>query len=302
MQVSNHLDIDPGCPCCITIGKFDGLHRGHRELVKRTVGYSRALKREGPAKAVLIAFDSRGQSLLTKKERRRILEGMGVDLLIECPLGPEIFHMEAETFAENILAGRLHARQIVVGEDFHFGYGRRGTPALLARVGRDCSFEVDPVPDLMDGAQKISSTVIRAELKSGHMERVQDLLGYPYFISGEVIHGNERGRTIGIPTANLIPPPEKMLPPFGVYASRSSVGGHELEGMTDIGTKPTVGGAEVGVETHFHHFHGNLYGRQMKVSLLHFTRPEEKFASFEELHERLLRDREVSMAYFHLHD
>ena len=229
-----------------------------------------------------------------------MLEDMGIALLIECPLGPEIVHMEAEDFAEKILFGRLHAKRVVVGEDFHFGFGRKGTPALLQKVGERCGFVTEPIPDLMDGSQKISSTVIRSELKSGHMERVEELLGYPYYMTGPVVHGNERGRTIGIPTANILPGEGKMLPPFGVYTSVAAIGGRQLTGMTDIGTKPTVGGTRIGVETYFHDFSGNLYGRRIKVALKHFTRPEEKFASFEDLHRQLLKDKAESRAYFHL--
>lgn len=302
MKVLNHLNIDSDCPSCVTIGKFDGVHRGHQELVRRTVEEARALSGDGPCKAVLIAFDSQEKTILTKKERRDMLESMGIDLLVECPLDPLLFHMEAETFARDILAGHFHARRVVVGEDFHFGYGRRGTPELLSRIGAQCGFTADPVPDLMDGLQKISSTVIREEICSGHMERVRELLGYPYYVSGDVVQGNHKGRTIGIPTANIIPDEEKLLPPFGVYTSVANIDGREVFGMTDVGTKPTVGGTMTGVETHFHDFKGEIYGRFLRVSMLHFTRPEKKFASFDELHAQLLKDRRESRDFFHLDD
>lgn len=277
----------------VTIGKFDGIHRGHQELIHRTVESAR---RRGDS--VVFSFDMSPAMLLSKEERIHMLEKMGVDVLVECPFGPEIITMTAEDFVEKILVDRFHVRKVIVGETFRFGYKRRGDGAFLKEMGKKFHFETELVPEVKDHGVKISSSAIREELLAGHMERVHELLGYEFYVTGRIIHGRELGRTIGVPTANLIADQSKMLPPNGVYFTSADIAGRAYHGVTNIGTKPTVDGHFLGVETNFFDWDGNLYGERLLIRLLHFSRPEHKFASVEELKARISKDEEEARAYF----
>ncbi len=290
--VKNIFDYEePAEAGVITIGKFDGLHRGHQALLKQAAAVTDTLRQSGTdAASIVFTFDISPVMLLTKKERRSILEQDGFSTIIECDFGPKIITMSAEDFITEILVKRLHARHVVVGEDFHFGYERRGDAELLKRMGEECGFTVDAVPLVTEQHHKISSSTIRRALMRGDMEQVNDLLGYPYSVTGKIIHGRQIGRTIGVPTANLIPSAHKLLPPNGVYDIRAVIGETACTGITNIGTKPTVGGSFVGVETFLFDFDGDIYGKKMTVQLLHFARPEVKFSSLEELKAQIAED------------
>lgn len=279
--------------CVVTLGKFDGIHRGHRTLIDRVLTYE-----EKAVKKVVFAFDIASMMLLSKKERRHMLDKLGIDILIECPFVPELIRMEPELFVKKMLVDQLHAVHLVVGRDFRFGYGRSGDAALLKRLGPEYGFTVDVVDKVTDGEREISSTYVREELAKGNMEKVNELLGYEFFVTGEIVHGRRVGRTIGVPTTNLIPPRGKFLPPNGVYTTRTTAGDRTYYGMTNIGTKPTVDGHFIGVETYLFDCDEDLYGEQEKVRLQHFLRPEVKFDSLEELKAQLREDEAAVRAYF----
>ncbi len=283
----------------VTIGKFDGLHLGHQALIRRAVEETLSLRERGvKARTVVFAFDVSPVMLLTKKERRAMLEDLGVDTLIECSFGPRIITLSAEDFVRDILVRQLHTAYVVVGRDFRFGYERRGDADLLKDLGAKFDFGLAALPDVMDGNRKVSSSVIKAELAAGHMDRVNRLLGYPFSVTGKIIHGQQVGRTIGVPTANIKPSKHKLLPPNGVYAAEAEVNGRICRGVTDIGTKPTVDGQFVGVETYLFDFSGDIYGEKLTVRLLEFTRPEKKFDSLEELKKQIARDSVDARTYF----
>ena len=174
-----YLKIDGEFPrlskSAVTLGKFDGIHRGHQKLVEKILE-----QKEKGLETVLFSLGIGSQMIFTKEERCQILERAGVDVLVECPLDPRIRHMKAETFIKEILVGDLQAEHVAVGEDFRFGYERKGTPQLLEIMGKKFGFTVDIVPKEMEGHRKISSTFIREELKKGNMEKVNDLLGFPF--------------------------------------------------------------------------------------------------------------------------
>ncbi|MCI6174591.1 MAG: riboflavin biosynthesis protein RibF [Clostridiales bacterium] len=286
-------------PSAVTIGKFDGIHRGHQVLIRDTVSWAEAQRAAGrPAQSVVFAFDMAPSMLLTKRERRTMLEKMGVDLLIECSFGPKMITMPADAFMKDMLAGRLHAAHVTVGEDFRFGCGRTGSGRLLEEAGPALGFDTRIVPEVTDGGEPVSSTRIRAELTAGHMETVGRLLGYPYFITGKVIHGRQIGRTIGVPTANQIPGKSKLLPPNGVYFTESDFGGRTYRGITNVGMKPTVDGHYLDAETYFFDCDQDIYDRRLTVRLLHFSRPEKKFSSLEALKERIGLDAEEGHRFF----
>lgn len=285
----------------ITLGKFDGVHRGHQALIERVKSYAASHKSLGRSpKTVVFTFMINQYTLLTVEERREIIGNMGIDILVECPFVPMIITMEAEDFVRKILVEQMQVCHLVVGEDFRFGYGRRGDVAMLRELGRRYDFTVEVVEKVTDEEGRISSSRVRESLREGDMETVNRLLGYSFFVEGSVIHGRRIGRAIGFPTTNLIPDGSKLLPPNGVYFVRTRIGGKAYNGVTNIGTKPTVDGHFLGVETYLYDCEDgtDLYGKKQRVELLHFSRPEKKFSNIDDLKAQIAMDRENGAAYF----
>ncbi len=287
---------------CITLGKFDGLHRGHQKLIERIKA-----QRMGDCKAVVFTFDVSPKSyilhtppkyLLTYEERRKLAEDLGVDILTECPFTEELMHMEPEVFVKEYLVDRLHGEYLAVGPDFRFGYQRKGTPQLLKELGKTYGFYTEVVEKEKYKDRDISSTYVREELEKGRMDEVNRLLGYTYFTKGEIVHGRQLGRTIGIPTANLIPPSIKKLPPNGVYITESVIQGNTYQGITNVGYKPTVKENFLGVETYLFSCDADLYGQEAEVRFYRYLRPEVKFSSLEELKNQMMKDIQKGREYF----
>lgn len=292
-------------PTAVTIGKFDGRHKGHQKLLREMLCFK---ERQG-LKAAVFTFDmapagvmaGRVQTVITtNQERRNKMAKMGIDYLVEYPFDQETAHMQPEDFVSEVLVRQMHAKAVVVGTDCSFGYKGKGNAQLLKEMSESCGFEAVIIEKEQDDHRDISSTYVREELDLGNMEKANELLGEPYAIHGVVVHGNHIGGAIlGFPTANILPPPEKHLPPFGVYVSQVLVDGSLYRGVTNIGKKPTVAGeSPVGVETFIMGLEENLYGKEIEVQLLSFERPEQKFASLEELKERIEKDKEYAAAYF----
>ncbi len=292
-------------PTAVTIGKFDGRHKGHQKLLREMLCFK---ERQG-LKAAVFTFDmapagvmaGRVQTVITtNQERRNKMAKMGIDYLVEFPFDQETAHMQPEEFVSEVLVRQMHARAVVVGTDCSFGYKGKGNAQLLKEMSESCGFEAVIIEKEQDDHRDISSTYVREELDLGNMEKANELLGEPYAIHGVVVHGNHIGGAIlGFPTANILPPPEKHLPPFGVYVSQVLVDGSLYRGVTNIGKKPTVAGeSPVGVETFIMGLEENLYGKEIEVQLLSFERPEQKFASLKELKERIEKDKEYAAAYF----
>lgn len=271
----------------VSLGKFDGLHQGHRLLIDRILDK----KQEGLA-SLIFTFDFGERPALTlPEERRELLRRRQLDYLVECPFVPALAHMEPEDFVTKILKERLHAKYLAVGTDFRFGYQRRGDYRLLQQMSSSCGFQVEVVEKACWKGREISSTYIREELKLGHMEQVNQLLGYAYSVTGEVLHGRQIGRTLGMPTTNVLPKEQKLLPPNGVYATRTLIAGEVFEGITNIGYKPTVGGeTRKGVETYLFDLDRNLYGEIIQVQFYGYERPERRFPSLEALKAQIESD------------
>ena len=271
----------------VSLGKFDGLHQGHRLLIDRILDK----KQEGLA-SLIFTFDFGERPALTlPEERRELLRRRQLDYLVECPFVPALAHMEPEDFVTKILKERLHAKYLAVGTDFRFGYQRRGDYRLLQQMSSSCGFQVEVVEKACWKGREISSTYIRDELKQGHMEQVNQLLGYAYSVTGEVLHGRQIGRTLGMPTTNVLPKEQKLLPPNGVYATRTLIAGEVFEGITNIGYKPTVGGeTRKGVETYLFDLDRNLYGEIIQVQFYGYERPERRFPSLEALKAQIESD------------
>lgn len=281
----------------VTLGKFDGLHRGHQQLTRRIC----EKKAQGLESVVVTIWpDPKAKALLTKGEKKRLLEAMGINWWLDCPFLPQISHMEPEAFVREILVERLKAKYIAVGSDFRFGYQRKGDCELLKKLQPELGYELEIVEKETYAGRVISSTYVKEALERGEMELVRTLLGYPYTVQGEVLHGRKIGRTLGMPTTNLIPSAGKLLPPNGVYATRTQICGEEkiYDGITNIGYKPTVGEYFRGVETYLFDYDGDLYGQMIEVQLYSFERPEQKFAGLDELKAQMHRDIRFGKDYF----
>lgn len=287
----------------ITLGKFDGMHRGHQKLVYEVC----RLKKETGAVSVVFAFDMSPlyerlgiprDGIMTNEERRQHLENQ-VDVLIECPFTEEISSIEAETFIKEILVGVFHAKYIVVGTDFRFGHDKRGDVKMLADQADIFGYELFVIEKEMYGDREISSTYIREELRKGNMEAVNDMLGYPYIVTGKVEHGKQLGRRLGFPTINVHPAKEKLLPPKGVYIDRVKIDGVWYNGIGNVGVKPTVTEENrMLIESYLFDYEGNAYEKDVKIQLHKFRRPEKKFASVEEMKDHVNADIAYGKEYF----
>jgi riboflavin kinase/FMN adenylyltransferase len=281
----------------VTLGKFDGVHRGHQKLLSEVFRF-----REKGLKAAVFTFSTTPKTLMsgrlqtmitTNEERRKILESFGVDYLVEFPFNRETASMEPEAFVREVLVTRMHAGAIVTGPDFRFGHNRGGDIYLLRKLAPVYGFTAVTVPKLSDGTRDISSTYVREELAAGHIRKANELLGYAYSISGTVVHGRHLGTTLGFPTVNILPPIQKHLPIFGVYLSETLIDGKLYNSLTNIGRKPTIEGEHpVSVETYIYDLDADLYGKFIEVRMIDFFRPEIKFESLSDLQARVNLDKE----------
>lgn len=289
----------------ITLGKFDGLHRGHRLLMNQVL----QKKKDGYTAAVF-TFDTHpakflnghtGGTIFTNQERRGLAEQIQIDVMVQCPFTKEVACMEPEDFVRDILVEKMNVGFIAVGADFHFGYQRKGDTILLSKLAKKYGYELNVISKEQYQGRDISSSYIREMLSLGNVELAGTLLGYPFFISGEVVSGKQFGRFMGIPTANQIPETEKLLPPNGVYISRVLVEGECYFGITNIGVRPTVEHTDQkNVETYLLDFQGELYGKKLTVQLLHYERPERKFDSTEALKKQLDLDLAAARRWLYL--
>ncbi len=294
-------------PSVLSLGKFDGLHRGHELLMR----YMKQKKQEvKELKAVVFTFDIpprervqdiQSQVLTTGAEKERLFEDAGIDYVIECPFTRQIMCMEPETFIHKIVTA-CHVKYMVVGTDFRFGHKRRGDYRMLEDFAAQYGYEVKVVDKIQENNRDISSTYVREELMAGNIEKANDLLGYPFFVEGCVSHGRQMGKKVlDIPTINLLPPEDKLLPPFGVYISETEWKGRHYPGITNVGCKPTVEGENpIGVETHLFDVSEDLYGEKVRVSFLKHVRPEQRFPSLQALKEQMKQDIEYGKVYFNM--
>ena len=293
--IAGTTQIQLGRETAAAIGKFDGVHIGHRRLLEEIL----SRKKDGLA-ACVFTFDPPpavffgcpdGKELTTKEEKRLLFQRMGVDVLIEFPLNDRTAATPPEEFAREILAGQMQVRFLAAGTDLSFGAKGAGDAALLRKLGPGLGFAVETIGKVCLEGREVSSTLVRAQVESGDMESAERLLGMPYLVAGQVVPGKQLGRTLGFPTVNILPRDEKLLPPKGVYLSRVRHKDKVYRAISNVGNKPTVTRESViGVESYLYDFAGDLYGEQIEVYLCAFRRPERRFQSVEALREQLKED------------
>ena len=279
----------------VAIGKFDGVHLGHRRLLEEILaakerGLSACVFTFDIPPASLFGGDSR--VLTTNREKQRIFERMGIDFLVEFPMTADTAATAPNAFIMDYLVSRMNTRFLAAGTDVSFGRRGEGNSSLLKAMADECGYEFKLVDKVRtDDGREISSSLVRECVENGDMENVTKLLGEPYSVSGTVIHGNHIGHSLGFPTVNIYPEENKLLPRFGVYRGHTVIGEKIYASVSNVGCKPTVSGDnKVGVETYIYDFDEDVYGQDAIVTLEHFTRPEQKFASLDELKAQLSRD------------
>ncbi len=287
----------------LTIGKFDGVHLGHRMLMDNIL----AAKKDGCTPTVF-TFDTFPSqflrhetipSILLEEEKEKLLDGLGIERYVLFPFHEKTAAMEPEEFVEEILVKTMKVQQLFVGADFRFGKGRRGNAVLLEKLSHEYGFTFRAVDKRMYKGAEVSSSRIRECISNGEMEDVSAMLGIPYRISGEIIHGRSLGHKIGVPTINQAMPEEKILPRLGVYCAKVTVEGRTYQGIANVGSKPTVQKESIyGIETHLFDCRENLYGKRAETEFLAFVRPEQKFATIEELSEQLEKDKQTGRTFF----
>ncbi|EAT59200.1 bifunctional riboflavin kinase/FAD synthetase [Chlorobium ferrooxidans] len=291
----------------VTIGSFDGVHKGHRMIIARLV----ALARSRQLRSVVVTFEPHPRRVLkgavtgplglltTLEEKINLLSREGVDLLFVVRFTPDFARRSSEDFIRNVLVNLIGAKSIIIGYDHAFGRDRSGSGTTLEHLGGELDFDVEVLDELLIGDEHFSSTRIRQLLASGLIAEANEFLGSPYMISGVVVDGDKRGREIGFPTVNLqLSDPDKLLPRSGVYLARTELDGRSFKVMMNIGLRPTVSSEGITtVEAYILGYSGTLYGRTLKFSLFRFIREERKFTSLDELKNQLEKDKKTVELY-----
>lgn len=311
-------------PTAVALGNFDGIHLGHQEVIRPilhrlksqeevkfllsyplsgTFETQQALPTSDRSKHVystVVTFNPHPQEFFTGKKRSLLtpldekvqqLQALGVEQLVRVPFTKDLASLSPQDFVEKILIQQLCCQEISVGENFCFGKQRQGTAQDLKAIAGRFGIPVTIVPIHACAGDRISSSAIRQALEQGNLPCAKELLGRPYTLTGTVVKGQQLGRTIGFPTANVAVPPEKFLPAKGVYAVQVFIAGVEhYQGVMNIGTRPTVSGTHPSVEIYLFDWSGDLYGKTLSVQLEKFLRPEQKFASLDQLKAQIQLD------------
>lgn len=273
----------------VALGKFQGLHRGHMMLISEVAAIADKEKLTGVVFTININND---KMINLPDERYTILSDMGIDVDVECEFSDEFARMEPQDFVKDILVDKLNVSYVVVGSDFRFGCRRQGDVEFLKECGSEYGFSVISFDKLRVDDNIVSSSLIRELIERGRVDMVEKYMGRRYSLSGEVCVGKQLGRSIGFPTINIIPEKDKLLPPYGVYATEVCIDGKLFRGITNVGNNPTVDNTDrTIVETNIIDYSGDLYGTNVTVFFCDYIRKEIKFNSVEELKNQIKRDK-----------
>ncbi len=287
----------------LAIGVFDGVHRGHQTVI----GRARDTARESGGDAVALTFDphplrvlapDKAPPLLTSTAHKlRLIEALGVATCVVLRFDEDFAHTPPADFIASVVRALPDSHRICVGSRFRFGHHRAGDVALIRELSARFGYQAEEITSVMAGADMISSSAIRRHVQAGQLDRAATMLGRPFSVLGAVTRGDQLGRQLGYPTANLVPGNE-VLPPDGVYAVRIATGAHRLAGMANIGIRPTLArrSADRRLEVHIFDFADDLYGTELEVEFLAALRPEQQFASLADLRAQLTRDEQAARA------
>ena len=302
MEVYKQLDSIPFTDGnVVTIGTFDGCHRGHQDIIKKVTSHANSID----GKSVIITFDPHPRHVLQTKDKLPILmhidkkleifKSLGLDIALIIPFDKNFSKMDASTFLKTIIIDNFDPDSIIVGYDHHFGFNRDGSPDFLKEFGLNNGFEVQIVGPVSDENIIISSTHIRELIRNGYVRRASFELGWVFGFKAKVVHGSGRGTELGFPTANFIPEEENQLVPAnGVYFIRGRINGENLYGMCNLGVRPTFNETDFVMEVHFFDLSSNdIYGMMIVVEFLELIRDEKRFSNPEELKNQLIRDKDT---------
>lgn len=276
----------------VTIGKFDGVHKGHQVLIKKTVEYAK----ENNMKSVVFTFKNHPanyfhpnhiKDILTNEEKINMFSDLGIDMVVIVPFDEKMTKISANDFVKSILMDRLNAEKIIIGHDFSFARNKEGNPEVLKTLSKKYNFEVEVVEPIKINDIRVSSSYIRKLILDGDLDKVRTYLGYNYKILGKVIYSKQLGRKLGFPTANLEVKPDILIPKKGIYTTKVYIDDEVYFGATNIGYNPTVKGTKLSIETHILQFNRDIYGKCIQLEFLERLRDEKKFSSIEELKNQL---------------
>ena len=289
--------------CVLTIGKFDGVHEGHKAVLKNVLEKARELDLPAtvmvfePQPEEVFTPDKAPARLSTLAEKYRLLKQQGVDRLLCVRFNKAFASQQADTFVQELLVNKLGVQFLVVGDDFRFGKGRQGDFTMLKEAGQKSGFEVVSTQSFRVDDRRISSTAVRQALNDGAFDKAASMLGRPFSITGRVVHGEKNGRTIGFPTANVLL--KRFRTPLkGVFAVTVNYRQCVWHGVANVGTRPTLNGEQVQLEVHIFNVNADLYGQTIEVTPRLKIRDEKKFDSFEALKQQIQNDAQVARDFF----
>ncbi len=289
----------------VTVGTFDGVHKGHTKILNTLIREAESIKGESvvftlhPHPRKILFQEEREIFLLsTLDEKIELLDKSGIDNLIIYPFTKEFAQLNSCDFIEKTLYNKLNVKQLIVGFDHHFGKDRQGNIEILRNCANPFGFDIIKVDALEHEGKKISSTRIRNSIISGDIEKANFYLGYDYFVSGTVVSGNKLGRELGFPTANIkVSKQEKLIPKRGVYAVKIKTEDKVYKGMLNIGTRPTVStNFETNIEVHIFDFNKDLYNKKIRINFKKYIREEIKFKNTKDLQKQLSEDKKVVLS------
>lgn len=304
LELIQHLqDLEVGQQgAIVTLGNFDGVHIAHQAMIKAIVSQAQ----QAGVPSMVILFEPQPAEFFTNTpparlstlvEKCQVIESLGVDFVLCLSFDATLASMSAHEFVKTILVDKLKIKHILVGDDFRFGHQREGDYSLLSRLGEDFGFTTESMHSIMGDGLRVSSTGVREALKQGDFEAAARLLGRSYTMRGQVVHGDERGRLLGYPTAN-VEPGRKVLPVLGVFAVKVHGLGSVYRGMANVGTRPTVDGLKTLIEVNLFDFNDTLYDKNIEIEFCKKIRDEQRFPSVDALKAQLNLDKTQVEAYF----
>ena len=294
-----NLKEQPGC--VLTIGNFDGIHRGHQKIIKALVAKANTLGMP----SIVISFSVPPESFFGRpkarlssfRDKHLFLESLGVEKHLLIRFNKDFSQMSAQSFVKDVLLAKLKMRCCFIGDDFRFGKDRQGDYSMLENMAKTCDFVAQKVNRVTVNGKRVSSSEIRELLRQGEFSMAEELLGRPFAIEGRIMHGEKRGRTIGFPTIN-ISIGRKLSPVLGVFAVLIELNKKTYHGVCNVGKRPTIGGEKTLLEVNIFDFDKNVYGEHAKVLFRHRIREEMKFESVQQLQSQIASDANIARRYF----